>query len=154
MFLKTGMLHVCLHCIQHVTEKEQQWLNITMCLNYSVYSRPGGKKQEESQISTDFYSNKRNLQKQLRSCLRRLELLIGTPESRQFCRQIQLQLKEQRAICACLVLWQEDLSGAHLHQPSPPHFSLWPHSVIFVFLLPHSGFFYKVSSCITHLTMH
>lgn len=150
MFLKTGMLHVCPHCIQHVTEMEEQWLNITMYLYY-LYNTPGKIK---NQISTDFYSNKRNLQKQLRSCLRRLELLIGTPNQDSFADKYSFSWKSSAAICACLVLWQEDLSGAHLHQPSPPHFSLWPHSVIFIFLLPHSGFFYKVSPCITHLTMH
>lgn len=51
MFLKTGMLHVCLHCIQHVTEKEEQWLNITMCLYYSVYSRPGEEKKKSGRIT-------------------------------------------------------------------------------------------------------
>lgn len=38
--------------------------------------------------------------------------------------------------------------------PSSHPLSSWPHSVIFVFLLRHSQVFYKVSPCITHLTMH
>lgn len=46
MFLKTEMLHVCLYCIQHVTEKEEQWLNLMMCLYYSVYSTPVKKEQK------------------------------------------------------------------------------------------------------------
>ena len=40
--------------------------------------------------------------------------------SRQVCELMQHKLEEQPPICACLVLWQGDLSGAHLCYPPPP----------------------------------
>lgn len=120
-----------------------------------------------SQAFAGFYSNKLNQNSQgLCSLLRQHQLLKGIPRcSTETVLQTDAALAGGTVLYLCMPC---PVTGrpircsslpapphTHTHHPSlPTLFSLWPHSVIFVFLLPHSQVFYKVSPCITHLTMH